>query len=379
MPGTVYSDLKIITDLVKDLEGLRANSKILETKRAEAMTEAQAAKLELQMLKEKTQGMEKKLKVSELQLELQQRENKMQQAHYEEIENRAKEYKGLYKQADGAQDALKQSLNKSNAMLSRLQNQNLLLENANEILRIENKLLGERLSGLLRSFTVSGQLRLEADLVEKLRQYKEYARQVYKDCDDIRHSLQNQYNDNLELKNDFTEVSAVYIDSKKDASNLVASLRSRITMHESTLQRVTEENNKLLAKGLQQDKNFKQLSLEHEKLIQKLKQHRAKRKQAGGIQEQLCKHCNKIYLDNENFNWSCRIHASEFGGEIWWCCGKTDPHALGCLLRKHESKDEDEEGIEALNLEEKESVKICSVSFYAELQAAWPYTPGLSA
>ena len=28
------------------------------------------------------------------------------------------------------------------------------------------------------------------------------------------------------------------------------------------------------------------------------------------------------YLDSENYNWSCRTHTSEFGGEMWWCCGK---------------------------------------------------------
>jgi len=36
-----------------------------------------------------------------------------------------------------------------------------------------------------------------------------------------------------------------------------------------------------------------------------------------------CKNCQKDYLENENFNWSCRTHQSDYGGEIWWCCGKT--------------------------------------------------------
>jgi len=28
------------------------------------------------------------------------------------------------------------------------------------------------------------------------------------------------------------------------------------------------------------------------------------------------------YVEKENFNWSCRMHQSEWGGEMWWCCGK---------------------------------------------------------
>ena len=35
-----------------------------------------------------------------------------------------------------------------------------------------------------------------------------------------------------------------------------------------------------------------------------------------------CKACSKEYNEKENFNWSCRQHQSDYGGEMWWCCGK---------------------------------------------------------
>lgn len=37
----------------------------------------------------------------------------------------------------------------------------------------------------------------------------------------------------------------------------------------------------------------------------------------------MCKKCNKEYKETENFSWKCRTHWSEFGGELWWCCGKS--------------------------------------------------------
>jgi hypothetical protein len=40
--------------------------------------------------------------------------------------------------------------------------------------------------------------------------------------------------------------------------------------------------------------------------------------------------CGKDYIDQENFNWSCRTHKSDFSGELWWCCGKKIKDALGC-------------------------------------------------
>jgi hypothetical protein len=52
------------------------------------------------------------------------------------------------------------------------------------------------------------------------------------------------------------------------------------------------------------------------------------------------------FSDKENFNWSCRTHSSEWGGTVWWCCGKTDFEAPGCKFSKHVAKDENlvEEG-----------------------------------
>jgi len=38
--------------------------------------------------------------------------------------------------------------------------------------------------------------------------------------------------------------------------------------------------------------------------------------------ERICNKCGIEYHEKENYNWSCMTHKSEFGGDIWWCCGK---------------------------------------------------------
>ena len=53
--------------------------------------------------------------------------------------------------------------------------------------------------------------------------------------------------------------------------------------------------------------------------------------------------CGKDYIDQENFNWSCRTHKSDFSGELWWCCGKKIKDALGCQFGKHEARNEADE------------------------------------
>ena len=64
----------------------------------------------------------------------------------------------------------------------------------------------------------------------------------------------------------------------------------------------------------------------------------------------ICKNCKKDFKDADNFNWSCRVHQSQWSGEMWWCCGKTSVNAPGCKFGKHkagrdgESDDEEHSG-----------------------------------
>lgn len=62
---------------------------------------------------------------------------------------------------------------------------------------------------------------------------------------------------------------------------------------------------------------------------------------------QTCKMCGVDFSENENFNWSCRTHRSEFSGELWWCCGKTNKEALGCKFGSHKARrDDDDDGLD---------------------------------
>jgi hypothetical protein len=54
-----------------------------------------------------------------------------------------------------------------------------------------------------------------------------------------------------------------------------------------------------------------------------------------------CRVCTVDYNEKENYNWSCRTHQSEYGGEMWWCCGKKGKDQPGCKFAKHENKDDE--------------------------------------
>jgi len=88
-------------------------------------------------------------------------------------------------------------------------------------------------------------------------------------------------------------------------------------------------------------KKLKELTEDRDKLKQRMKKYRLRR--MFDQDTSTCRNCGKDFVKTENFNWSCRTHTSEFGGEMWWCCGKLGTDALGCKFSKHESKDDDDE------------------------------------
>ena len=66
--------------------------------------------------------------------------------------------------------------------------------------------------------------------------------------------------------------------------------------------------------------------------------------------KKLCQYCTKEFNESENLNWSCCTHRSEWGGDMWWCCGKTKKNSPGCKFQKHVSMKEDGEDDEEIDL-----------------------------
>ena len=51
--------------------------------------------------------------------------------------------------------------------------------------------------------------------------------------------------------------------------------------------------------------------------------------------QRICQNCMKEFNEKSNFNWSCRTHQGDWGGNMWWCCGKTQLNSQGCRYQKH--------------------------------------------
>jgi hypothetical protein len=55
------------------------------------------------------------------------------------------------------------------------------------------------------------------------------------------------------------------------------------------------------------EKQFNQVTNERDKLRIKISRLKMKKKNVD-LNQKICKNCSREYLENENFNWSCRTH-----------------------------------------------------------------------
>ena len=101
----------------------------------------------------------------------------------------------------------------------------------------------------------------------------------------------------------------------KDCLDDITSKKSLLEVAEGAITKL-----KLEQQGMREDQ---------EKLRQRISQLRQNRTNVSNILSKFCKNCKREYQEKDNLNWSCRVHRSEWGGDIWWCCGKTTKGAPG--------------------------------------------------
>jgi len=226
----------------------------------------------------------------------------------------------------------------------KLSNRAVELENGYSLLQMENEIVGEKLKGMhLAIQSIATRKFLEEKLMEELVHMSTDLYSLGKLQAETASSLTLCTTEKDRAHEDALAMMANYHEVRADRDKIAGQAKDRIVALKNELDHSIEELERLRGDFSKLEKKYKDMGEEHDKLRQKLKVIRMKRKQYGEGEEMLCRKCQKTYLDSENFNWSCRTHTSEYSENMWWCCGR-GKDAPGCQVSKHESKeDEDNE------------------------------------
>lgn len=120
-------------------------------------------------------------------------------------------------------------------------------------------------------------------------------------------------------------VNQAYEKEKKFKLAIVAQANEKNIRYENLVEVLRAKNEDLSDKLYKLDQASKQTIKERDRLRSKIIRMKNQQKIAFSVNK-TCVNCKIDYRESENFNWSCRTHPSDWGGTVWWCCGKTDPN-----------------------------------------------------
>ena len=127
----------------------------------------------------------------------------------------------------------------------------------------------------------------------------------------------------------------------KDLKSLKLLIIDKIDRLGINLTHTHEETENLSSEIETKEKEITDFTAEYESMSEKIREAQAVMRQ--DRLELLCRLCNCNYFEVDNFNWSCCTHSSEWGGEMYWCCGSAVKESLGCNKSRHVARDDEAE------------------------------------
>mmetsp|Transcript_28881 Transcript_28881/g.51473 ORF Transcript_28881/g.51473 Transcript_28881/m.51473 type:complete len:686 (-) Transcript_28881:31-2088(-) len=358
--GTVYSELKLsdrLSDKLKLAESAIADlkRKLADAHQAKYEAEKELEHNKMDAVKQKASGL-----IWQIQCEEMKKAKQTVELTITLLKSQTRELRDTCCSLENQLKDIKEVLHIERASADKWRNRVVELEHSSTILRMSNDVMTEHLKGLYEAVAKNMSLKLISEKFES--EVKTLCGNV-KSLNELDKFLgENKSITLVELDNTQHELETaikLQIGTKREKDRLSSLFKEYQQRMDRKMNDLTMENETLKDQADHLNKQFKNLGEEYEKVRQRVKQFRSKKKQYGMVEEKVCKRCQKVYNEAENYNWSCKTHSSEFGGEIFWCCGKKSKDAPGCRLAKHESKEDEEENSDAEGKITKNSSRRC--------------------
>lgn len=216
--------------------------------------------------------------------------------------------------------------------------------------------MGERLTGLYRSLdSIIGTQSSTTKLLSEHDLIVSYAKKILIDLNDTNLVLSQETKEKNKLVKGHLELNTIKSDLLEQKEKLMRSVKEKFSSMQKDLTSAIEEREFIKSKHDELEKKFIDITEEFKKYRAKM---RLKYLSVNEKEEKFCKNCQKTFLEQENYNWSCRVHASKLSGDTYWCCGKSGKDSIGCIVAKHVSKEDNIADEEESNTF---SSKFCSV------------------
>ncbi|OMJ77332.1 hypothetical protein SteCoe_23075 [Stentor coeruleus] len=255
-----------------------------------------------------------------------------------------KEYMIPFEKANIKKEKLSNKLQIEKIRNSELKDKANELKHWNSLFNMQSDIMGERLKGLYFACTGLSQNSLEQSFREKFDKCGSAFYFLIGREKDLSHSLTKvTIMMHKELK---MSQQLIYIRKELDEEVKKAKLtiKYKIESQINDIGKASEDKEKFQKKTTEYEKKTNDLQEEFEKTRTRVKEIKAKNKVYDELDEKVCRYCKKVFIEKENYNWSCKVHLSEWSNNTYyWCCGATKKDAPGCQTSKHISDEIDED------------------------------------
>lgn len=328
--GTLYADIKLSDKLAGQLTICKAKNEELTQKLLEKTQSKLAHKYEARKLRAEVFSLHLKLETSNSQNN--QLQGLLQSSEFAscKAQHEVEEYKDMLKITEGSFIALKEEHTKVLKKLETAEYSTLVKSQELELLKAQFEMIAHNLKLLnkLMNEIYSARYSDERKAIERLLLTKDFERQVK-----LTDYLSEEYNRIYTLRKaeqlSLSMLDGAFSDIRGQREKAIKYLAKKNDDLTNSLNDVTKDNLDLRENFKDLTKKYDSLTFEFRRLWKKHSINQAKHNKYTS-----CKRCEKMYDEEENFNWSCRVHFSSYDS-FWLCCGKKERGALGCSTNKH--------------------------------------------
>lgn len=329
--GTLYGDMKLSDKLVEQITILKNQNENL-TQRLNDQTQCKEAyKLESERLHAEVLCLQAKLQISLNRLDEMQERQQMHELNNDKVEHEMSEFKKLYKSNEAKNMKLKNEYIIALGRLESAEYSNLLTTQELDILKTQFEMIAHNMQQLNKLMNEFAMVRLgdEKGFYEKKMLLGDFNKYMHM-TDFLAKEYEQIYTLRKAEQLSLSLLDGAISDISVQREKAIKFLIKKNEKLSKFCDKFNKENTLLKEKVNETAKRYESLSLEFKKLWKK---HASTLKSTLSNYDK-CKRCDKLFLEDDNFNWSCRVHTSSYEA-FWLCCGKKQMDALGCLTGKH--------------------------------------------
>ncbi|CAG9333333.1 unnamed protein product [Blepharisma stoltei] len=337
------SNFKLSDILSKELESMKLETKFVEENYSKAIIDTTAIKNELNELKQNLLEKRSLLESMKYQYNEGIKQKKLEFLNLSLINQETAKNRQLLSEIEKLRTKNGEDLVGEKNVNEELKNTSKQMQHWNSVYKMSNDVMGETLKGL---YQASSEFTNEILFKKSLENLALKNKQDFEMLEELEYEIINELpfilTENEFFSSENTTKSTLKESLMQDIRRLKQAAADNIESIKNKLKDTVDQNTDLSQKCLEMEKKTEVLREEYNKLAEKFRELQPKQKIFGQNEEKLCKRCNSIYTEKENFNWSCVIHKSEWTNKIYWCCGATKKESVGCVKTKHISKEEAE-------------------------------------